>query len=227
MVVTDLGLIPYDEAHTLQQQLVQQKVDCGVTDQFCLLCEHPSVFTLGKRGGEEFLQIQKEFLKQKNIDLVQTRRGGVVTYHGPGQLVLYPIVSLRALKISVKDFVGLLEEVMIRTAADFDVVLARDERNAGVWTGNSKVGSIGLAIRKGVTCHGLSLNVNMDLEPFSWITPCGLIGVGMSSLKQELGQALDMIRVKEVLSNHFCSLLSAPKELADLKTLQEGLELNR
>lgn len=227
MLVTDLGLISYDEAHTLQQGLVQQKVDHGVPDEFCLLCEHPSVFTLGKRGGEEFLQIQKEFLKQKNIDLVQTKRGGVVTYHGPGQLILYPIVSLRALKISVKDFVHLLEEVMIRTAGDFGVILNRDERNAGVWTGNSKVGFIGLAIRKGVTCHGLSLNVNLDLEPFSWINPCGLIGVGMSSLKQEIGQDLEMARVKTTLTDHFCSLLDCSKEQTDLKTLQKGLELNR
>lgn len=174
-----------------------------------LAVEHPSVYTLGKRGGSENLVVSHQFLESRNIDIVKTDRGGNITYHGPGQLVLYPIINIEKHKIGVKDFVFGLEEVMIRTARDFDVLVNRDPKNHGVWAGPCKIGSVGIAVKKGITFHGLALNVTLDLTPFSWINPCGLTNVAMTSILQE--QEKDMERsehpsipaAKENTCSHF------------------------
>ncbi|MGL1930360.1 MAG: lipoyl(octanoyl) transferase LipB [Desulfotalea sp.] len=196
--LVDLGLSHYNETYQLQQQIVQDRIDNRITEDVFLVTEHYPVYTLGKRGGEDNLHISKSFLQKQGIDLVQIERGGVITYHGPGQIVVYPIVSLRASKLRVTEYVRLLEEVMIRLCAHFGLQVRRDERNAGVWleNGMAKVGAIGIAIRHGVSFHGLALNVNLDLTPFSWITPCGLTGIKSTSIEQEL--AIKVCRDKAV-----------------------------
>ncbi|WP_457578005.1 lipoyl(octanoyl) transferase LipB [Desulfomarina sp.] len=186
-VLVDLGLSEYRATYELQVALVdrRKKGDCG--DVF-LVTEHPSVFTLGRRGGRENLVVSEQFLHEKKIPLVHIERGGDITYHGEGQLVLYPVIHLRERKLAVTEYVFLLEEIMIHLAAGYGVKAERDPRNHGVWVRNRKLGSVGIAVRHGISFHGLALNVNLALEPFSWVNPCGLQGVKMTSLQREAGR---------------------------------------
>jgi lipoate-protein ligase B len=157
-----------------------------------LLLEHPPVFTLGRRGGRESLLVPEETLARHGIPIVQVERGGNITYHGPGQLVVYPIVHLPGMRIGVVDMVDRLEEVMIRTCRDFGVAAERNALNRGVWVGTRKIGAIGLAVRRGVSFHGLALNVDPDLVPFGFVQPCGLQGVGVTSIAAESGRPVAM-----------------------------------
>ena len=157
-----------------------------------LLLEHPPVYTLGRRGGRESLLVPEETLARHGIPIVQVERGGNITYHGPGQLVAYPIVHLPGMRIGVVDLVDRLEEVMIRTCRDFGVAAGRNALNRGVWVGMRKIGAIGLAVRRGVSFHGLALNVDPDLAPFGFVQPCGLQGVGVTSIAAEVGRPVAM-----------------------------------
>jgi lipoyl(octanoyl) transferase len=192
----DLGKMDYRDAHQFQVDCVQWRLfETGRPDIF-LVTEHPPVFTLGKRGGRGSLTVGEEFIKSRGVDIVQTERGGDITYHGPGQIVVYPIVHLREAGLSVKTYVDMLEEVMIASAADFGVKAGRDERNRGIWVGNNKIGSIGIRVRHGVAFHGLAFNATLDFEHFSWIQPCGLAGVGVTSVARESTDPVDFSVVK-------------------------------
>lgn len=181
-----LGPCDYQSVHALQVKLVAERV-AGERGDIFLLTEHPGVFTLGRRGGREHLIVTEEFLAKAGIPLVHIERGGDVTFHGPGQLILYPIVDLRKARLSVTEYVHRLEELMLNLARDCGVEAGRDSRNHGIWVQGRKLGSVGIAIRHGVAFHGLALNVNISLTPFSWINPCGLAGVCMTSLSREYG----------------------------------------
>jgi lipoyl(octanoyl) transferase len=202
----DLGLSDYRATYDLQVALVEKIRKEGQEDLF-LMTEHPSVFTLGKRGGRENLTVSEQFLSSRNIPLVHIERGGDITYHGEGQLVLYPVINLRRSGLSVTGYVYLLEEVMIRLAGLYGVTAIRDKRNHGIWVENSKLGSVGIAIRHGISFHGLSFNTNLSLEPFSWVNPCGLKGVKMTSLStlcdREVTVAMVKIHLKRVLTELF------------------------
>lgn len=202
----DLGLSSYRATYNLQVALVEKRRNGEIEDLF-LVTEHPGVFTLGRRGGRENLTVSEKFLESRGIPLVHIERGGDITYHGKGQLVLYPVIHLRQAGLSVSDYVFLLEEVMISLAARFGVTAVRDSRNHGVWVLNKKLGSVGIAIRHGVSFHGLALNINLSLEPFSWVNPCGLRGVEMTTLSVECGRdvTLDMVKVylKDLLADLF------------------------
>ena len=187
-----LGRVAYPDAWELQLGLVDARQQGRLERDTVLLLEHPPVFTLGRRGGRESLLVPEEVLAQHGIPIVQVERGGNITYHGPGQLVVYPIVHLPAMGIGVVDMVDRLEEVMIRTCRDFGVAAGRNELNRGTWVGMKKIGSIGIAVRRGVSFHGLALNVNPDLQPFCFIQPCGLQGVGVTSIAQEAGKPVDL-----------------------------------
>jgi len=184
----NLGRMPYPDAWDLQLKLVEARAHGRGGTDVILLVEHPPVFTLGRRGGRENLLVPEDRLRQSGIAIVQVERGGNITYHGPGQLVVYPIVHLPGLGLGVVDWVNRLEEVMIRTCAAWGVAAGRNALNRGAWVGMKKIGSIGIAVRRGVSFHGLALNVNPDLTPFGWIQPCGLEGVGVTSIAQEVGR---------------------------------------
>lgn len=209
-VFQDLGLLEYTKALDFQETARREKLDDRTRPDKIFFVRHPPVFTFGRNGGKENLTVSEDFLSDRGVALVQTDRGGNVTYHGPGQAVLYPVVDLEQARIGVMDFVYGLEEIMGRTAKDFGVPIHRDPRNHGMWKGPRKIGSVGLSIKHGISIHGLALNVSMDLTPFSWINPCGMSGVSMTSLKQELedrGYAdspLPMDAVKETLITYFC-----------------------
>ncbi|MDD2462710.1 MAG: lipoyl(octanoyl) transferase LipB [Desulfobulbus sp.] len=220
----DLGLQRYAEVHALQVQLAAAR-HRGTVDQDLFLCvEHPSVFTLGRHASRGHLGVRESFLAERGIDLVSIERGGEITYHGPGQLVLYPIISLKKRHLRVGDYVCLLEELMLRLAADCGVVANRDPRNHGVWVENNKLGSIGIAIRHGVAFHGLALNVAPDLGPFSWINPCGLTGVGMTSLLREGGSGCSMVAVKNRLRYHLEALFECTLQTLDNAYLSSILQ---
>ena len=187
-----LGQIAYADARDLQLRLVEARQTHRLERDAVLLLEHPPVFTLGKRGGRESLLVPEETLAHRGIPILQVERGGNITYHGPGQLVVYPIVHLPGVGIGVVDMVDRLEEVMIRTCGDFGVAAGRNALNRGAWIGMNKIGSIGLAVRRGVSFHGLALNVDPDLTPFGFVQPCGLQGVGVTSIVREAGRPVKM-----------------------------------
>lgn len=193
----DLSWSGYLEARDLQIDLVAARKSGLVTQDVFLLLEHPPVFTLGRRGGRENLKVSEVFLQELGIPLLQAERGGDITFHGPGQLVGYPIVDLRAAPWGVAGFVERLEEVMLRSAAHWGVPASRNRLNHGIWVGDRKLGSIGIAVRGGISFHGFAFNVNVSLEPFNWINPCGLPGITVTSLERELSQRLSMNDVRQ------------------------------
>lgn len=219
--IVDLGLTDYAAAYALQLELVEtRRSGAGAGDIF-LVTEHPGTFTLGRRGGRQNLMVSEQYLRQQNIPLVHIERGGDITYHGPGQLVIYPILHLRQAGLTVTDYVHLLEETMISLAAATGVTVGRNPRNHGVWAGDRKMGSVGIAIRHGVAFHGLALNVNVSLEPFSWVNPCGLSGVQMTNLSRESGREVVVGELKEHLVETLkrvfaCKLIVTDKDHPDV-----------
>jgi lipoyl(octanoyl) transferase len=195
--LVDLGKMDYRDAHQFQLDCVQWRLLEEERPDIFVVTEHSPVFTLGRRGGRKSLIVDEEFIKSRGVDIVQTERGGDITYHGPGQVVVYPIVHLRQARLSVSAYVDMLEEVMLSCAADFGVMAGRDDRNRGVWVGNNKIGSIGIRVRHGVSFHGLAFNVTLDFEHFSWIQPCGITGIGVTSLERESDEAMDFYQVKD------------------------------
>jgi lipoate-protein ligase B len=166
--------------------------------------------------------VSDEFLEKAGVQVIQVERGGNITFHGPGQLVVYPIVDLQAAGIKVVDFVTGLEEVMLRTAENWSIAAERNPANRGIWVGPHKMGSIGIAVRRGISFHGLALNVHTDLTPFSWIQPCGLQNVAMTTMQQETAHKLSLQKVRVVLKKQFETVFGinfAPKDLADLGSI--------
>ncbi|MCK5100880.1 MAG: lipoyl(octanoyl) transferase LipB, partial [Desulfobacteraceae bacterium] len=182
----NLGKTDYSRALDLQHDLVNAKKEKLIKYDRVILTEHFPTFTLGKRGGEENLVCSYDFLKSKNIEVIQTTRGGNITFHGPGQIILYPIIDLNSLNIDIPTFVNKLEQVMILTCSNFGIKAERNNKNHGIWVGNSKLGSIGISLKRGISFHGLALNVNTDLTPFTWINPCGLNDIKITSIENEL-----------------------------------------
>jgi len=188
----ELGTVEYRDAWDLQSRLVETRKENALDRDVVLFLEHPPVFTLGRRGGLDNLKVSESFLEERGIGVIHVERGGDITYHGPGQLVIYPIVAMKALGLDVNEYVTRLEEVMIRTARDFGVMAERNAKNRGAWVGGNKIGSIGIAIRHGITFHGLALNINTGLHPFTWIHPCGLQETEITSIERELGSGVSM-----------------------------------
>ena len=181
------------------------------------------MFTLGRRGGLDNLVVSEAFLKKSGIPVVHVERGGYITYHGPGQLVVYPIINLQARRIGVNEFVEAMEEVMLRTVGAWGLSANRNPMNRGIWIGNKKMGSIGIALRKGISFHGLALNVNLELTPFTWIQPCGLENVTMTSMQQELNKAVTMGQVSNALAHQFESVFGIELQTKPLLELQTQL----
>ena len=212
ILVVRRGIVPYEEARELQRRLAARRQRDEIPD-LLLLLEHRPVYTRGRRSQPEELPMGVEWYEAQGIEVRDTDRGGLVTYHGPGQLIAYPIVHLGAYGNDVHKYVRGLERVMIEALGEAGVPAETIDGLTGVWVprrrdenrsiqreivpsaqeGARKIGSIGLHVSRGVTTHGLAINVNNDLQPFEWIVPCGIEGVAMTSLSRELGaeQALD------------------------------------
>ena len=226
----DLPVMEYREVWDLQTQLVHAKRDRIIDEDVVLLLEHLPVFTLGRQGNREHLLVTEAFLRSRQIPVVHVERGGDITYHGPGQLVVYPIVNLRTGRWRVVEFVEALEEVMIRTASDWGITAKRNTINRGVWVGSKKkLGNIGIAVRRGVSFHGFAFNVNIALEPFSWIDPCGLEDVKATSMKQVLGGEIAMGDIRQAVSFHIQEIFGVQLEHVSLEHIHclLGFQENR
>ncbi|MCU0578234.1 MAG: lipoyl(octanoyl) transferase LipB [Desulfobacterota bacterium] len=199
----DLGLVPYHQAWELQKELVACKRSREDFPEVLLLLEHPPVLTLGRFGRPEHLLADAARLKELGLELICCERGGQVTYHGPGQLIAYPILNLKHLGLGIREVVRRLEEVVMRTLADYRVRAARRPGYPGVWVGEEKIASLGLAIQQNISFHGLALNYGAGLDPFDLINPCGLAGVRMTSLEKIKGHQPVSAELRHNLAGHF------------------------
>ncbi len=222
--VVDLGLLPYAQACELQSRAVAARKRNGIPDVL-LLCEHPHVITLGRNGKRENLRAGERILSQMNVELHGSDRGGDITYHGPGQIVGYPILDLANHRKDVRWYVEQLEEVMIRASAAFGITATRNELNHGIWAdtsaGPEKLAAIGVHLSRWVTSHGFAYNVTTNLHYFDLIVPCGLAGKRAISLERLLNRAVDRREVSAALERAFGEVFGV--EIARI-TRQEFLE---
>ena len=212
-LTVNLGLVGYAEAYALQKRIVAARKADAIQDVL-LLCEHPHVITQGRNGKREHLLAGDRVLRQKGIEFYETSRGGDITYHGPGQIVGYPILNLAAIRRDVVWYVRMLEEVMIRASAEYGVLSGRDAGKTGVWVTPQekdssrsaqaeKLGAIGVHISRWVTSHGFAYNVSTDLRYFDLIVPCGIADRKATSLEKILGEAVDNRKASDHLARHF------------------------
>lgn len=222
-ICVELPILEYNEALTLQRELVAARASEVIDKDVVLLLEHPAVFTLGRRGGIENLRVPNGFLKKLNIPIIQIERGGNITFHGPGQLVVYPIVDLKKAKLNVLDYIKRLEEIMIRVSADWGIIAERNPTNRGIWINNNKLGSVGISVQRDICFHGFSLNANVSLDPFEWINPCGLHDVGVTSMEHELSKKVSMARVREAVKCHIEAVFGVGLVKKGLPELKKNL----
>jgi len=192
-----LGRVAYEEALELQRHAARDRISGGLSQDVLLLVEHPPVVTLGRAAKGKNLIASPEFLRSKGVDLFEVERGGDVTFHGPGQLVGYPIVDLKRHRLDLHWYLRKIEEALIHTLADYEIVAERNPSFTGVWTKGKKIASIGVHARDWVTWHGFALNVTTDLSYFDLMVPCGIDGVVMTSVARELGT--DDVSMQDVI----------------------------
>ncbi|MEM1947439.1 MAG: lipoyl(octanoyl) transferase LipB [Candidatus Caldarchaeum sp.] len=207
IIFVDLGTIEYESCHKLMLELHQKRVENQIEDTVLLL-EHYDVYTLGKRGREEDVF-------DRTIPVYRVERGGEATYHGPGQLVAYFIVSLQELGIGVADFVHLVEQAIIDVLADFQISGERVVGKPGVWVDGRKIASVGMAVKNWVTYHGVALNVNTDLKKFYGIKPCGMEATIMTSMASIIGRPVDINKVKKSMVKHVSKALNKEPEVVE------------
>jgi lipoate-protein ligase B len=222
MLVCTAGKLPYEDSWSLQQALREARRRQTIPD-LLLLVEHPPTYTLGRSSSPEHLLIDRATLKAVHgIDVFDIERGGSATYHGPGQLVGYPIIDLKRRGRDVHQFIRLLEEVLMRTLAEFNLSARTSEGLTGVWVADNKIASIGIHVRHWITMHGFALNVAPDLSHFQWIQPCGLDNKVITSMAAQLGYEPDLSVVAAAVTRqfaHLCQCSCAAIDVADLSAL--------
>jgi len=206
LIARKLGRVRYADGLELQAQLVSDRQAGRISDTLLLL-EHEPVFTLGRNARSEHVLLPEQVLRARGFDVFETGRGGDVTYHGPGQVVAYPIIDLSPDRRDVHRYVRDLEETMIRTAADYGVQAGRIAGLTGAWVGRDKIGAIGVRIARWVSSHGLALNVSTDLEAFQLIVPCGIQGHGVTSLERVIERPVEVDEVMDRLAAHLAAIL--------------------
>ena len=210
-LIVDLGLISYTDGYALQQRVVAAR-KAGAIEDVLLVCEHPHVITLGRNGKRENLLVSEHVLRQKGVEFHATNRGGDITYHGPGQIVGYPILNLAGIKRDVGWYVRTLEEAMIRASADFGATAYRVPGKTGIWVqaggSEEKLAAIGVHISRWVTSHGFAYNVSTDLRYFDLIVPCGIADRKATSLEKLLARSVSLEEVKPRLTRHLTDLFS-------------------
>ena len=205
--VRRLGVVPYADALALQRALVEER-RAGLVPDLLLLLQHPAVITLGVKGdgGASNIVADSRRLAELGIEVSETGRGGDVTFHGPGQIVGYPILDLRPDRCDVHHYVRDLEEVMIRVCADYGIPAGRIEGLTGTWIRGEKIGAIGIRISRWITSHGFAFNVNTDLDCFRLIVPCGISARGVTSLQRATGREVRIADAEDVLIRYFCDV---------------------
>jgi len=226
--VVDAGLMGYDDACRLQRQIVDARKEAAIPDVL-LLCEHPHVITLGRNGKRENLQARDGVLAQMGVEFRPTDRGGDITYHGPGQIVGYPILDLAQHRRDVRWYVKQLEEVMIRAAGDYGVHARRVEGRHGIWAetaaGEEKLAAIGVHLSRWVTSHGFAYNVSTDLRFFNLIVPCGISDRRATSLERLLGRTVRISEVRERLAAHFGEVFGCNMILRTLRDVEQVVDI--
>jgi lipoyl(octanoyl) transferase len=197
-----LGQVRYGESRELQKRLEAARQNGAIPDVLLLL-EHSPVYTKGRRSTADELPMGEDWYRMQGIEVMDTDRGGRVTYHGPGQLVGYPIVDLSAYGDDVHEYIRRMERVMVESLGEWGVEAGCIEGQTGVWVGDRKIGSIGVHVDRGVTTHGFAINVNNDLQPFEWIVPCGIEACRMTSLTRELGAEQDIRAFMDTVARVF------------------------
>ncbi len=226
-LTVDLGLIGYAEAYALQKRVVAARKADAIEDAL-LLCEHPPVITLGRSGKRENLLASEHVLRQKGVEFQPSDRGGDITYHGPGQIVGYPILNLGAIRRDVLWYVRMLEEAMIRATAEFGITAERVAGKTGIWvragSTEEKLAAIGVRISRWVTSHGFAYNVSTDLRNFDLIVPCGIADRKATSLEKLLGRSVKEREVAPWIAKHLGELLGLEMKAATKRELLEKLE---
>lgn len=203
----DLGFIDYKEAWDLQKEIFSKRVSCEVEDCLLLL-EHPNTYTLGKTAHRKNLKGSEEYLKKNNISVYDIDRGGDITYHGPGQIVGYPIIDLNNWYKDTHKYLRALEEVIIKTCSEYGLNCDRNLKHTGVWIGDKKIAAIGIKVSRWITMHGFAFNVNTDLNLFNGIIPCGIQDKSVTSLSKELNSEISIQEVKDKLLNNFSTFFN-------------------
>src|SRR5216684_3927906 len=225
--IVDLGLMGYAEAYALQKRIAAAR-KAGAIEDVLLLCGHPHVITLGRNGKREYLLASEHVLRQKGVEFHVTDRGGDITYHGPGQIVGYPILNLGEIRRDVLWYVRTLEEAMIRATAEFGITAERIAGKTGIWVraGNTeeKLAAIGVHISRWVTSHGFAYNVSTDLRNFDLIVPCGIADRKTTSLEKLLGRHVEEKEVAPRIAKHLGEVLGLEMKEASKKELMEKLE---
>ena len=217
--IIDLGLIDYQKAWDLQHLLWSKRVE-GELPDLLLFLEHPHVITLGRRGNRSYLLASQEVLEAMRIPIFHVERGGDVTYHGPGQMVVYPIFDLKEYGYRLIRYIGQLEEVILRILKDFGIEGRRDPLNRGVWVDGEKIASVGVAIKRWVSFHGFSLNYETDLKYFELINPCGLEEKKMTSMAKILGREISREDLVERIDFHFKQIFERDWEERKLEEIK-------
>lgn len=208
ITVMDLGLLGYGEALSFQRRAVADR-KAGRAGDRLILVEHPPVVTLGRLADEANIRLPREALLARGVEVYDVERGGDVTYHGPGQLVGYPIIDLKRAGLGVHEYLRLLEETIIETAAGFAIEAFTRKGLTGVWTCQGKLAAIGVAVSRWISYHGFALNVETDLAGFDSIVPCGLAGERVTSMRRILGRPVDMAAVKRAVADILARRLDA------------------
>ncbi|HUY13858.1 MAG TPA: lipoyl(octanoyl) transferase LipB [Terriglobia bacterium] len=209
--VEQYGMVTYQDGLDLQGERIAQHKAQEIPDTLILL-EHPHVFTLGRNARRENLLVSPDWLQKAGVQLFETDRGGDITYHGPGQLVGYPIFDLTRHRRDIAWYMRSVEEALIRLAADYGIKAARIPGVTGVWLGNEKLAALGVHVSRWITSHGFALNVNTDLRYFRWIVPCGIPDKGVTSLRRLLGRKVSMQEVRERVIEHFSAVFGLEME---------------
>jgi lipoate-protein ligase B len=210
--VYKLGFLDYSTAKSLQDGLVESRIAGEINDTLLIL-EHPPTITIGSSGSLDNVLVSQQILTDHGIQVFFTDRGGDVTYHGPGQIVCYPIIDLDNRGKDLHRYVHDLEQTIISTIQDFDTRGQWGHAHRGVWVGNKQIASIGIRVKRWVTMHGFSLNVAPDLEPFSLINPCGLVGGTVTSLNEQIQQRVTTDQVIERIMSHFSDVFHTALDL--------------
>jgi len=204
--ILNLGVCDYQTAYQIQLELVAMRQKGEIEDTL-ILVEHPPVITLGKSAEDSHILFAEDYLRAQGVEIHKIERGGDVTYHGPGQIVGYPIFDIKHGGIGIRTFVENLEQLFIRLLKEeFDIPASKDPVHTGVWVGGSKITAIGLAVKRGVTMHGFAFNVNTNMSHFQLIVPCGIADRGVTSLEMLTGETQDYKRVTELVAAYFCKV---------------------
>lgn len=215
LIYNDLGVIDYKDAWDLQKKLFNSRYQKEIDDTLLLL-EHPHTYTLGKTADRKNLIAEDKFLDQNKISVYDIDRGGDITYHGPGQIVGYPIIDLTGWQEDTHKYLRALEEIIINTCAEYNITAGRNKEYTGVWVGDKKIAAIGIKVTRWITMHGFAFNVNTDLSLFDGIIPCGIKGKKVTSIQNELSRTIDVNEVKSIILKKFTEVFEySPVEIKE------------